>query len=123
MDLSSQSTEYVRFKVEAVVNGSRKDVTVDPCYVALTSLDAEPLPTDWRQGDWETVAGTYGGPDLYFARLLVGPNGGRLVDPGRYRAWLKVSDAPEQPVRRCGVLRIFGRTPMRRDAKVRFRLQ
>jgi hypothetical protein len=98
--MSTLSTEYVRVKVAATVNGAAINPTSDAVQFAFTLDGAN--PTSWVSGSWETDA--TGQVAIYYARTLVGPSGGTVLAAGTWTVWLKVTDSPETPVRQVGVL-------------------
>lgn len=102
LKMSSVSLEYVRAKVEATENGVQVDPTGGAAEFAFMSDNSEPSGGDWETGSWETDPA---GP-TYYARILVGPSGDVTLADGKYKVWLRISDNPEIPVRRVGVLTI-----------------
>ena len=104
-EISAVSLEYVKVPVSAREDGAVVDPTADTVQMAfLTS--GSPGVSDWKSGSWETDATT--NPDTYYARCLVGPSGGTitLTAGSTYQVWVKVTDNPETPVKRAGLLRV-----------------
>lgn len=64
---------------------------------------AEPGGGDWNAGEWETDSGP---PIVYYARILIGPGGGLVLADGKYDVWIRITSAPELPVRHVGRLTI-----------------
>lgn len=96
--LSRQSTEFVRFLVKARLEGQKYDPTVDTVQFSFPAKGAQ--PTSWVNGQWETA-----GRD-HFAMALVGPAGVATLTAGDYDIYVKITDAPEVPVRHLDILRI-----------------
>jgi len=62
----------------------------------------DPAPSDWHPAEWETTAAP-----RYYAICLIGPaNSGVVLDKGRYRKKVKVTDNPAVPVLDGGELDI-----------------
>lgn len=103
MELSALSTEYVRVPVIARENGTLVDPTGDIVEMAFVAPTVTPDGDDWNAAEWETD------DDRYFARALVGPGAGAVatLTVGEYAVWVKVTDNPENPVKRAGYLTIF----------------
>lgn len=102
MTLSALSTEYVKTQVFATVAGVAYDPTNDTVQFAFMANNQSPGTTDWKSGSWEK--NTTVSPAQYFARCLVGPNGGVLTlsAGSTYSVWMKITDNPEVPVRYVG---------------------
>lgn len=98
LELSKLSKEYVRVPVTATEDGVPVDPTTD--VVAFSFPPVYHDPDTWVTGEWEVAGGTT------FARILVGPGGDVVLDEGTFHVWLRVTDAPEVPVKRTGQLRI-----------------
>ena len=95
---STLALEYVR---SAVARDDASDPTGDVVKLAFMSTTANPGSGDWKTSDWETVSG------IYYARCLVGPGGTVTLTAGDYHVWVKVTDNPEIPVRKAGILRMY----------------
>lgn len=97
------STVYIKARVVARVNGAAYNPTADTVQAAFKAPGVSPGPGDWLAASWET-SGT-----SYFARVLVGPGAGAVVDlaVGTYDMWLKITDNPEIPVVEAGTLRVY----------------
>jgi hypothetical protein len=99
LTISSLSRVMVQVPVTARLNGSPNyDPTGDVVAMAFIPGPAKPDGDDWHVGSW----GTDPGP-TYLAQCLVGPDAVELT-PGTYQIWVKVTDAPEQPVMQAGQL-------------------
>jgi hypothetical protein len=96
--ISHLSLEYVRVSVDATREGVAYDPSSDPVELAFLVGGAVPGDSDWLAAEWELVGG------FAFARLLVGPGGGHVLPVGTYSVWVKVTDDPEVPVKRAGVV-------------------
>jgi hypothetical protein len=64
----------------------------------------KPGNSDWTGCTWETV--NVAGELVQIADCQIGPNGGLVLAPGSYGAWVKVVDSPDIPVRQVGILQI-----------------
>jgi hypothetical protein len=96
---SALSLEYVRYQVTATRNGTSYDPTAGTVQFAFTAPGLN--PSSWVTGAWESASGNY------YATCLVGPSGATTLAPGEYQVWMKVSAAPESPVRLVGTITIF----------------
>ncbi len=94
--ISSTSLEYLRSKVTAEENGVVVDPTSSAVQWAFATVGED--PDTWYAGTWEQD-----GTD-YYARCLVGPSGTVELTDGKYDAYVKVSIAPEAPVKKVGLL-------------------
>lgn len=107
LNLHTDTKEYVFFPVQATeADGDVLDISTDTVHVAFTAVGSEPASGDWIAAAWEA-----GGPvnGYYRAFLLVGGVGSsatkELAD-GLWSAWIRVTDNPERPVRRAGLIRV-----------------
>lgn len=109
---SHLSTEYVRIPVKVLENGEEIDPTDIPIRMSFTAAPyTSPVEADWQAAEWETnLDGEVldGVRYRYFARVLVGPDGGLELVPGKYRPWLDADDSPERVVRITSLLVITG---------------
>lgn len=103
-EISAASVEYVRVPVSATASGSAVDPTADTVQMAFLATAAAPVSGDWKTASWETDANTT--PDTYYARCLVG-SAVTLTAGTTYTVWVKVTDSPETPVKRAGLLRVI----------------
>lgn len=100
-------TEYLPFPVSLEVDGQPYNPTGDTVQFAFMPTTpapaADPGPSDWHAGSWDTVA-----PATYNAQVLVGPqNGGVVLTQGvEYYVWIRITDSPEVVVRKVDVLQI-----------------
>lgn len=95
--LSSLSTEYVKVPVSIKVNGAVVNPTSYVVKMAFKT-SGEPIEADWKTASWETAGTTY------YVRCLVGPSGDVTLADGSYDIWLRITGAPEIPVRTIGRL-------------------
>ena len=102
-EIAASSVEYVRVPVSATASGSAVDPTADTVVMAFMATASEPGASDWKTASWETDATTT--PDTYYARCLVGS--AVTLTAGTYTVWVKVTDSPETPVKRAGLLRVI----------------
>jgi hypothetical protein len=100
--ISHLSTEFVRFGVRALENGTGEiDPTGFIVEAAFTDIDVDPVSLDWKPASWEI-----GGP-RYFMRALVGPNGGVItLAEGRYDAHVRIATGVELVVEKAGTLTV-----------------
>lgn len=103
IDISAQSTEYIRMRVYAKENGAIVDPTSYPVEMALlTTVDASPEEEDWQTAEWETSGSTF------YARLLVGPEGDvQLTEGDLYKLWIRITADPEMPVAGLGWVQAY----------------
>lgn len=90
---SSISLEYVRVPISATVSGASIDPTGDVVAFAFMRPGHAPTSGDFVAGTWETAGSEY------LARCLIGTGGAKVLTPGLYRIWIKVTDSPEIPAR------------------------
>jgi hypothetical protein len=102
--ISASSLEYVRVQVAAFASGVAVNPTSDTVTLAFMSGSAVPASGDWKTGSWDTDSTTT--PATYRARCLVGTGGAIVLTPGIYAVWVKVTDAPETPVKQAGALKV-----------------
>lgn len=101
--ISVLDLEYVRVPVSAKTAGADVNPTSDTVVMAFTAIPGvDPVGGDWKTSSWETDATTT--PSTYYARCLIGPGGTIALAVGSYQVWVKVTDSPEVPVKRAGVL-------------------
>lgn len=82
------STEHLMTPVTATSGNP----STYPVQVAVVPDTDRPADADWHEAAWTiTSDGTY-------ATLLVGPAGVINPGPGTFRAWIKITAPPEQPV-------------------------
>jgi hypothetical protein len=99
-EIRHDSLEYLRIEVEATRDGNSYNPTSDSVQVALPVVDVPPILTDWADAGWQTI------DDDYFARVLVGPDGDINPGVGDFDILVKITDSPEVPVLRAGLLRV-----------------
>lgn len=106
LEISASSTEYVRVPVYAKASGSTYDPTGDTVQMAFMSSTSAPGVSDLKTASWETD--TTSDPDTYFARCLVGSGGTVTLTAGTvYHVWVKITDSPEIPLKRAGLIRVI----------------
>jgi hypothetical protein len=98
------ATEWVEVQVSGKEGSLQVDVTADPVWMAFMGNGDEPVAADWNTAGWNRDDSTT--PTKYFARCLVGPDGGFPLSIGRYAVWVKWEDNPETPIHEVGVLQI-----------------
>lgn len=104
-EISTASLEYVRVPVSATASGAAVNPTSGTVQMAFIDGTSAPASGDWKTASWETDSGTE--PDTYYARCLVGTGGAVTLTAATYSVWVKVTDSPEVPVRRAGLLRVI----------------
>lgn len=104
LELSVVSREYVRVPVRAQAAGLLVDPSADAVAMAFLAGQAAPESGDWLAASWDVDSTVT--PARYWAQCLVGPGGTVELAAGVYSVWVRVTDAPEIPVRRAGQLRI-----------------
>lgn len=104
-EISASSLEYVMVPVYAMASGAVVNPTSDAVAMAFMSSTAAPSSGDLKTASWETDATTE--PDTYIARCLVGSGGAVTLTAGTYSVWVKITDSPEVPVRRAGLLKVI----------------
>lgn len=95
--LSSLTTEYLHIPVTG-------DVDLDAQVVAIAVIPVgqeEPADDEWHEAAWVGAVGT-----TRSARVLIGPEEDLELANGTYTAWVKVTDTPEIPVRKSGLIRV-----------------
>lgn len=104
------SREYVWWMIETPNDISNSTVEV----ACLPNPDDQPVEADW-------VAGSIIAPDdpvdgdgfNWWARALVGDDGadvdlsGETTYPVDFQSWVRITDTPERPVRKPGVITIL----------------
>lgn len=103
-EISASSLEYVRVPVYAKASGAVVDPTGNTVKLAFMSTTAAPGVSDLKTASWETDTTT--NPDTYYARCLVGSGGAVTLTAGTYHVWVKVTDSPETPLKRAGLLKV-----------------
>jgi hypothetical protein len=103
-EIAASSVEYVRVPVAATVAGAPVNPTSGTVQMAFIAGAAAPGGSDWKTASWETDATT--NPDTYYARCLVG-SAITLTAGTTYAVWVKITDSPETPVKRAGLLRVI----------------
>jgi hypothetical protein len=97
------TTEFVRVAVVARDTSGLIDPTSYPVDIAFVP-HGEPTNSDlvtWRTATWQTVSGTY------YAKVLVGPDGGVELPETDYIVLVRVNAPAEYPVREAGKLILY----------------
>ena len=103
---SALSTEYIRVPVFATDGSSEIVPTSDVVEMAFVPPGTSPAELDWESATWETDTNTT--PVTYYARCLVGPDGGVVtLTESLYDVFVRVGDNPETVVHRTGAIAIF----------------
>jgi len=96
------SVEYIRVQMTVEKNGAVFDPTSDVVKMTFTEEDSLVGTESWYVGSWETAG------SKYFARCLVGPAPGLVeLTHGTWFVWVKVTDSPEVPIKRAGVVEVY----------------
>lgn len=101
MKLSALSLEYVKVPVAVTINGLAFDPHLDTVKMAFPVRGINPVTGDWKTATWESD-----GAGGWLARCLVGPAGTITLVAGPYDVWVQITDAPEVPIRKVGLLEI-----------------
>jgi hypothetical protein len=101
-EISSESIEYVKCRVEAIKSGVAYNPTNDDVHFAFCLSD-DAHSAVWKDGSWETIASEY------YARCLVGPTPGllELTAGETYHVFVKITDTTEIPVKHVGLLKVI----------------
>lgn len=91
--INQDSLEYLKVPVTAPVG-----VTIDTQVVeiAVMAPASQPEEADWRNAEWS---------DGNVARILIGP-GEKVLTPGSYMVWVRITDTPEIPVLTAGTITV-----------------
>lgn len=98
--LIAGSTEYVKVEVRATNFGVGVNPTADQVSMAFIVGTRNPTNADWQSASWETAN------SRYFARCLVGPAGSVNLTAGTYVVFVRITGAPEIPIKRAGILNV-----------------
>ena len=101
LKISTLSTEYVKARVSATINGLAVDISGDTVTVAWKRPGDAPVGGDFSSGTWETDATT--SPTTYLARRLLSAGG---LAVGQWVMWVKVVHGSETMVRQAGVFEV-----------------
>lgn len=91
------------------IDGWKNGVLVDPvaagatagfAFIPTSAPSVEPGTSDWQAGTFEKSG------EQWWALCLVGPGGGVPLAPDDYVVWAEVTNAPDQPRRPVGLLRV-----------------
>ena len=94
--ISSLTKQYVIVPISEVLTSGSP--TADSVQMAFPLPGTE--PATWISGDWTTVSG------VYYARALVGVGTSMALTRGYYDVYVKITDSPEIPVLRSGLLEV-----------------
>lgn len=93
------STEYRRIKVTVTDEAGAVVVpTAFPVQVAFTVDGALPSVSDWQAATWVTSGSNY------YARILVGPDGGLNLSDSDHHVYVRVDAGVEYPYMFAGIL-------------------
>ena len=105
LELSRLSRDYIYFNID-----TPNDLGPSTGEAAFKSAGERPIADDWSPADIIDEAG------VWVLRVLVGPNSGTVTDsidltpvgetPVDYQSWIRITDNPERPVRRPGIVTI-----------------
>jgi len=98
-EIRAQSLEYLPIRVKATRLGGDYDPSVDPVEVALPEINV--APSTWKVATWQSYDGKH------YANVLVGTGGDFALAVGDYDIFVRITDSPEVPVLRAGMLRII----------------
>jgi hypothetical protein len=91
--------EFIKVPVQVVANGLSYDPHLDTVVMAFPARGVDPAV--WIQSAWESD-----GAGGWQARCLVGPGGTIQLAAGTYDVWVKITDNPEVPVLKSGLLEV-----------------
>lgn len=103
--ISRLSREYLYTFVK-----TPNDLTSSTAEVAFVDNQIDrPQESDWE--DAVLIPNTVGGVAGYDIRILIGPGGDKDLTPPTelkidYQKWIRITDNPERPVRRAGVVTV-----------------
>lgn len=95
----AESLEEVPVLVSAPIGVNPTSDAVLMAFLAVPP-PVQPQLADWQTADWLTTSAPY------TALCLVGPGGTITLIPGLWYVWLKITAAPEVPVKYAGILQI-----------------
>jgi len=96
------SIEYVRVLMTVEKDGAVFNPTSDVVKMTFTAVDSLVGTETWYDSSWETAG------IKYFARCLIGPTPGKVeLTHGTWFVWVKVTDNPETPIKRAGVIDVY----------------
>lgn len=96
LEILSGSIEYVRTEIVVSKEGASYNPTADQVDFAFVAAGDDVDTASWTTGSWETAAARF------YARCLVGAD--VVLPEGTYSVYVKVSDAPEIPLKYVGQL-------------------
>lgn len=92
-EIYHQSVEFLPVAVD-----TDHDPTSDAVYIACVAIGTDPVTGDWKTGSWDIV------DDDYTAKIMFGTD--ISLDAGQYDVYIKITDAPEVPIIRVGLLTV-----------------
>lgn len=103
LTISRLTREYARLTIE-----SPNDLSAATAEFAFMAAGLIPDEVDWSMG---SILSLPSGADQWEARILVGDGGTvTLASPTTYpydwQVWLRITDNPERPVRRPGIITV-----------------
>ena len=97
--MDTQSTEYRRVLVSVTdEDGDPVDPTGFPVNMAFVADGVLPVEDDWHAATWVTSGGNY------YAKILVGPDGGVDLPETDYHVYVRVDAGVEYPYMLAGYL-------------------
>lgn len=101
VELNRLSREFVWWKLGTDdLTGATVDVAL------LADATAVPATGDWTAAQLIDPAHADGDGANWWARLLIGPGGTKVLAVGDFQSWVRVTTATEVPVRKPGVVSI-----------------
>lgn len=105
--IPATSLQYVIIPVEGRDDNGVVDPTPFPVEFAFLSQDAIPDgSTTWYAGVWITEERDFL-PNIYKARVLIGPNGQVALTVGSWSVWVRVTHTVEIPIDRADTILII----------------
>ena len=102
--ITSLESPYLRYGTQALINGVTGNPTSDVVKFAILPQGVDPQVGDWKVGAWETVTGP---PQVYVAKVQVGPLGVQTLAKGMYTVWIQIVDSPETIIRPVGQVMVY----------------
>lgn len=97
--MAHDSTEYRRILVAATDDqGDAINPTSYDVEIAFVAVGAQPIEADWNPATWVTSGSTY------YARILVGPEGGLVLADTDFHVYVRVDAGMEYPYLLAGRL-------------------
>lgn len=104
--ISALSRQYIIIPIEGKDDNGTIDPTAFPVEFAFLLQDGIPaVDTIWYAGTWFTETQAYL-PDIYKAKVLIGPSGQVALTPGSWDVWVRVTHTVEQPIEKADTILI-----------------